>query len=647
MLNQFIDDEKYYRDLGLKCGLEIHQQLMADKKLFCHCKAVLHRDAPSAIILRHMRPTLSELGEYDGTALMEFKTKKNVIYQLYNDTVCTYEMDDTPPFELNKQALDIALEISLLLNCSIVDEIHISRKQYLDGSIPTGFQRTGIIGVEGAIPYKNRKIRVIQVGLEEDACREISDIGHNIVFRTDRLSIPLVEVVTYPDIQTPKEAEEVACVIGRLLRSTNKVRRGLGSIRQDVNVSIDGGTRVELKGISKLQYIAKAVANEAKRQKALLEIRNELRLRSITEATFKSEYHDVTSIFKHTKCKRFKEIIKNRGKIYGVILRFFAGILDIPTQPGKTFGDEIAGRVRVIACLDVMPNIVYSNHFKEFGLNSDEINKLEKLFNAKSTDEIVLVWGNEVDVKTAVEEIKIRSIEATIGVPSETRQVFPDGVNDFERILPGPNRMYPDTDSPPTPILEKHLEKIKKNLPEPIWDLEKRLEKLGLNKSLVKSLSISKNIKLFNKIIESFNIKPIIVAVTLEETLKYLKRKNKNVDLISDDKLYQLFEMLNKNRFSKEAIPVILEFLADNPDKTLEDAVIKLNIKPMSIKELNNVVDETIKKYSNPEKIITSFNKIMGEVMKFARYRVDGKLVKDVVKNKLESMQKNNLYYKK
>jgi len=635
MSKESIDDEEYYQDLGFKCGLEIHQQLITEKKLFCRCRAVLHRDEPTAVILRHMRPTLSELGEYDGTALMEFKTKKNVIYQLYDDTVCTYEMDDTPPFHLNQQALDIALEIALLLNCSIVNEIHISRKQYLDGSIPTGFQRTGIIGIEGWIPYKNRKIRIIQLGLEEDACREISDVGHKIIFKTDRLSIPLAEVVTYPDIQTPSEAVEVANLIGRLLRSTGKVRRGLGSIRQDVNVSIAGGTRVELKGVPKLQYIAKAVANEARRQKALLDIRDELRLRGITEGTFHSEYQDVTSMFKNSKCKRFKEVIKNKGKIYGLVIRVFGGIFDISTQPGKTFGDEIAGRVRVIACLDIMPNIVYSNHFEELGLSSEEINQLEKLFNAKSTDTIVLVWGDESDVKTAVEEIKIRAMDATTGVPSETRQVFPDGTNDFERILPGPDRMYPDTDSPPTPVLEGHLEHIKKVLPERIWDCEKRLEKLGLPESMVKSLSISQNLKVFDKIVEKLDVNPILVAVTLEETLKWLRRKGKNVDLISDKSLYQLFEMLSKNKFSKEAIPPILEFLADNPDKTVKTAIAELNIKPMSIEELQKVVDEVSAQYSNPEKTGSLFKVIMGKVMKVARNRIDGKLVKEVVGAKL------------
>jgi len=638
MTDDRIENDTYYQELGLRCGLEIHQQLLTEKKLFCRCKAVLHRDTPSAVILRHMRPTLSELGEYDGTALMEFKTKKNVIYQLYNDTVCTYEMDDTPPFRLNYQALDIALEVALLLNFSIVDEIHISRKQYLDGSIPTGFQRTGIVGVEGWIPYKDRKIRLIQLGLEEDACREISDVGHQIVFKTDRLSIPLVEVVTHPDIQTPTEAGEVASLIGRLLRSTGKVRRGLGSVRQDINVSIKGSTRIELKGISKLQYIPKAVAYEAQRQKALLDIRDELRLRGITEKTFQSEQKDVTSLLKHTRCKRFKEILKNKGKIYGIILHGFGGIFDIQTHAGKTFSDEIAGRVRVIACLDVMPNIVSNTSFQEFGLLAKEIRSLETLFDVKSTDTLVLVWGSEDDVKTAVKEIKIRAGEATSGVPSETRQVFPDGTNDFERILPGPNRMYPDTDTPPTPISEKSLETIKKRMPEPLWECEKRLDALGLPKSLVLSLSISKNLQLFDRITRTLEIHPLLVAVTLEDTLKSLKRKGKNIQVLSEETLYLVFKMLSEKEFSKEALPIILAFLADNPSKTVADAVAELRITPLSIEDLHGVVDEVVATCSKPETTDCTFNGIMGQVMKTARNRIDGKIVSDIVQTKWERL---------
>jgi len=640
MSHALLETDTYYREVGLRCGLEIHQQLLTEKKLFCRCQAVLHRDEPGAIILRHMRPTLSELGEYDGTALMEFKTKKDVIYQLYNDTVCTYEMDDTPPFRLNHDALDISLEIALLLNYSIVDEIHISRKQYLDGSIPTGFQRTGIVGVEGWIPYKDRKIRLIQLGLEEDACREINDVGHQITFKTDRLSIPLVEVVTHPDIQTPTEAGEVAELIGRLLRSTGKVRRGLGSVRQDINVSIKGSTRIELKGVSKLQYIPKAVAFEVQRQKALLDIRDELRLRGITEHSFQNEQKDVTTVLKQTRSKRLKEVLKNKGKIHGILLRGFAGIFEVPTQTGKTFSDEIAGRVRVIACLDVMPNIVSNAHFRQFGFKWKEITTLETMFDAKPTDTIVLVWGSAEDVKTAIKEIKIRAVEATIGVPSETRQVFPDGTNDFERILPGPNRMYPDTDTPPAPISEKSLKNIRKGMREPLWVTEKRLTALGLPSFLVRSLSISNNLGIFDRIIQTLNINPMLVAVTLEETLKSLQRKEKHGQRPSDDTLYQVFQLLSEKKYSKEALPVILAFLMKNPQKMVSEALIELKISPLSIDTLQEVVDEVIVKCTRSKEADCHFDRVMGEVMKMVRNRIDGKIVHDVVKTKLPDTKK-------
>ena len=192
-----------YATVGFKSGLEVHQQLLTEKKLFCHCPAGQYSDVYHAEILRHMRPTLSELGEYDGTALMEFKTKKDIIYRINRKNVCTYEMDDTPPFLINEQALDIAIEIGMMMDANIVDEMHIARKQYLDGSIPTGFQRTAIVSVGGSLPYKDRTINLIQMSIEEDSCREVSDIGHRRVYLADRLGMPLVETVTAPEMKTP------------------------------------------------------------------------------------------------------------------------------------------------------------------------------------------------------------------------------------------------------------------------------------------------------------------------------------------------------------------------------------------------------------------------------------------------------------
>ncbi len=285
------NDHINYDALGFRCGIEVHQQLDTDQKLFCRCPVGLVAEAPDTFVLRHMRPTLSEMGEYDGTALMERKKRKEIIYQILNNHVCTYEMDDTHPFLVNEKALDIGIKLALLFQCKIVDEAHVSRKQYLDGSIPTGFQRTILIGTDGWIPYKGKKIGIRQINIEEDACREVSDQGHRIVFRTDRLSTPLVEVITEAHMLNPMEAGEVTCLLAETNRISGLVRRGIGTARQDVNVSIMGGNRVEIKGVEKIGLIPALTHHEALRQKALLELRDELVRRRISDRMYPDTDH--------------------------------------------------------------------------------------------------------------------------------------------------------------------------------------------------------------------------------------------------------------------------------------------------------------------------------------------------------------------
>ena len=291
-----------YAEVGFVCGLEVHQQLLTPTKLFCRCPAGLYTETHDGTVLRHMRPTLSELGEYDGTALMEFKTKKNIVYLLNVKNVCTYEMDDTPPFLVNQQAIDVAIEQCLMLGCDIVDEVHIARKQYLDGSIPTGFQRTAVVGVNGKIPFRGRTLSVTQVTVEEDSCREVRDRGHCIVWRADRLGMPLIETVTGPDLRTPDEVEEAILLVGRVCRSTGHVRTGLGASRQDVNVSVRGGRRVEIKGVPKAGWAPRLVHGEAWRQVNLLKLRDELHRRGFTDAgSLRVESQDVTQLFAGTE----------------------------------------------------------------------------------------------------------------------------------------------------------------------------------------------------------------------------------------------------------------------------------------------------------------------------------------------------------
>jgi glutamyl-tRNA(Gln) amidotransferase subunit E len=560
-----------YAAIGFKSGLEIHQQLLTTKKLFCRCPVFPYTDEFHAEILRHMRPTLSELGEYDGTALMEFKTKKNIIYQIHQDTVCTYEMDDTPPFELNEEALDIALEVTMLLGCNLVSEVHIARKQYLDGSIPTGFQRTTILGVDGSIPYKGRRIRIRQLGLEEDACREVSDVGHLRTYRTDRLGIPLIETVTEPDMRTPQEVAEVAQRLRWLVRSTGKVRRGIGAARQDVNVSVEGGRRVEIKGVHRIPLIPLLVHTEAFRQVALLEIQRELTRRGITHDSFKADIHDVTDLVRETSYYPVAKELRHGFGVRAVTLRGYRGILPKRTQPETTFAREISDRVRVIACLDRLPNIAHSDMEGET-LSSSEWTKIKKLCRAGENDAVVIVWGDERDALTGAKEIALRAEEALDGVPNETRQALPDGTNGFERILPGPDRMYPDTDLPPLAITEERIERIRMQLPEPPWKREERYRALGLAEETAARLSIAPERGLFEKAIEKTSLPPAFIAGLLLGRIRSLRRKV-TLSPCSPERFAESLKTAEKEGLSRHAIlPYLEEVCGDKGSKPAEAA---------------------------------------------------------------------------
>ncbi len=488
-----------YADLGLMVGLEIHQQLLTDHKLFCRCPAGRYTDEHDAEILRHMRPTLSEMGEYDGTALMEFKTRKQIIYLLKNESVCTYDMDDAPPFELNRQALDRAIAISLMMGMKVVDEIHIARKQYLDGSIPTGFQRTAIVAIDGEVPFDGRTVHIRQLSIEEDSCREVSDQGHDRVYRTDRLGTPLIETVTDPEMTTPEEAEAVGQVLRRMVRITGLVRTGSGAARQDVNVSVAGGLRIEIKGVSSLKAIPRLVHNEGLRQRSLLAIREVLRERGVTADDIADLSQDVTAAVTGTNLNFLKEALADGAVVRAVPLPGFDGLLRAPTQPHTTFLKEISDRVRVIACLDTLPNLICSTGEGQT-LSSAEWEKIFKTCDADPSTPVILVWGSQRDVATAVGEILTRAREATIGVPEETRQALPDGTNGFERVLPGPNRMYPDTDLPPVVLDREHIENIQKSLPQPQWERLDRLREMGVGEDLARRLCIHAAYPLFARL---------------------------------------------------------------------------------------------------------------------------------------------------
>lgn len=617
-----MESDNKFRDMGFKCGLEIHQQLLTERKLFCRCPAGYRNDEPDGKISRHMRPTLSELGEYDGTALMEFKTKKNVTYQLYRENCCTYEMDDTPPFPINREALEIAMKLAMLLNCAVVDELHVSRKQYLDGSIPTGFQRTAIVGVGGWVPYKGRKITITHVCLEEDACREISDIGHDITFRTDRLSIPLLEVITGPDMLTPREAMEVDATIGRILKASGLVRRGIGSVRQDVNVSITGGSRAEIKGVPQTWMIEDLTSIEALRQHALLEIKEILRLRGINDQTIHGQKFDMADILRGAGISAVDQILAEDGAVKAIKIDGFAGILSISTQPGVTFADEIGGRLRVIACLDKMPNLAASDIPNMAGFNAEIWQRIKKACNAKHTDTVVVTWGSSADVATALSEIKIRAIEATKGVPNETRQAKNDGKTDFERILPGPDRMYPDTDSPPVEITGEFIDKLRLELPKPAYEIEEKWIALGAPENIAHKAVVSPYAGLFNQLINDRKISPHIAWAALN----HLNLADRRVIDIQYSKIIGVFDAYKSGLISREGVCDILEEISRDGSMSLESHLMNHRLVDLKEQSTQNLICDLVKasadiKFKNANDRI---NYINGKIKRRLQNRVDG-----------------------
>ena len=613
---------KDYKRIGFKSGLEVHQQLKTKSKLFCRCPAgIFHDDDDfNAEVIRHMRPTLSELGEYDGTALMEFKTRKEIIYRLNNENACTYEVDDTPPFPIDKEALESALEISLLSKLNIVGEVHITRKQYLDGSIPTGFQRTAILGVEGEIQLKKKKVRLIQLSIEEDSCREISDVGHRRVYKTDRLGMPLIETVTYPEMETPDELVEAAEYIRFLNRSTGKVRTGSGAGREDVNVSCAGGSRVEIKGVSYNKNIPILSHNEAFRQYALLNIKKLIKKKKLQKANMIISHAEID--FSHTDLmsKVIKDVLDLGYTVKAINIPGFKGILSHFLQPGRTFSDEIVNRLKVIACIE-KPNMTHSEELEPV-LSDSEIQKIAKLLEAEEGDAQIIVWGPKEDIPTALETIEERILMAFDGVPEETRKSLADGTTIFERVLPGSDRMYPDTDSAPIPLTTDYIESLRKDLPIDISVRYKQMEKWEIPEDTHKYLLSKNMIILIERINKDFGFKPKFLGCFIGHTFKNIEGKKPHHKKFTYNKIFGLFKFIKENNLEPDIAKYMIQDIYDHPEMDLNSVLTGISFKKRNKNEIMAPIDflnEKFKEIRTTDFESADINWLMGQVHKQAR----------------------------
>ena len=632
-------DPAVYEHLGFKSGLEIHQQLLTEKKLFCRCPAGVYQDGGDfdAELIRHMRPTLSELGEYDGTALMEFKTKKNIIYRIKDRTACTYDIDDTPPFPLNRQALDIAIEVALLLGTNIVGELHITRKQYLDGSIPTGFQRTAIVGISGGISISNKDIGIIQLSIEEDSCREVSDVGHFRTYTTDRLGMPLIEIVTEPHMTVPDEVAEAAEFLRYLTRSTANMRTGIGAAREDVNVSITGGTRIEIKGVSHIRWIPELTHNEAFRQKALLTIADMLNKKYSSPDDWTLNHTAIDAAILRISGGPLSDVRSKNHQLTAVNLPGFKGLLSFFMQPGKSFANELSDRLKVIACLE-RPNIVHSEQFEiEPGapvLSEGHWKTIRQELKASDDDAQIVLWGDEGDTKTALDTILERCRLAFGGVPNETRKSLPDGTTLFERVLPGADRMYPDTDSAPIPIEDEQIEKIKQRLPISVEDRFEQLREWQVPEDAYLFLFRKNLVWLVQKIVDDFGLPPKFVGTFFGHTLRFVERTVTPSAEFDYYAIYGLFKFIKGRGLHYNIALAMLPELYAHPKMIFDSILNNSGYKKSSLEDIVAHMPDLRKKFAEIGITRTSraeINWIMGFLRKRALGNMDLKELADAV----------------
>jgi len=621
-----MEKEINYKNVGLKVGLEIHQQLDTQHKLFCRSSTAFNEKEPIAHVKRKLHPVASELGEIDIAAAYEEMRNRTFVYQYFNKENCLVELDEEPPHEINLEALNVALQIALLLNCEIPNELHVMRKTVTDGSNTSGFQRTILIGMNGNLKFKGKNIPITYINLEEDAAPVVSEEDGTVTYRLNRLGIPLVEIGTgLIEGFSTKDIEDIAFQIGMTCRSTGKVKRGIGTIRQDVNISIKAGERTELKGVQELNMLAKIIDSEIIRQQRLNEIKNHLRKKGVKKIS--SQLQNANEELYQSKSKILRSLLDSKKIIFAIKLPEFSGMLKREIFPGKTFGRELADYVGAFG----VKGIIHSDEDLTKYNAVDDFARIKQKLGAKENDAVILI-GDSVEGKVA--QILVKKINQILEkAEREVRGVQDDGTTKFLRPLPGAARLYPETDVIPFVISDEMLQKVAKNLPESWMKKYDRFKsKYKLSEDLARQILRSEYLETFEKIMEKVRIDAAIVANTFTNILIDLQRKEKiDVKRIPPHVYPELFEAVADKRIMKEAVPELLKYLAEKPGDNVANAIKELNLNVISASELNKIIDETREQQPN-----LTYDKTVGLVMSKVRGRADPQQVLVAVKKKMK-----------
>jgi glutamyl-tRNA(Gln) amidotransferase subunit E len=630
-----------YRELGLTVGLEIHQQLDTRTKLFCECPARISDNLEGApVIVRRLRASRSELGDIDPAALFEYQRGRLFKYIAPRDSSCLVELDEEPPHMINREAVIIALSVAMALHARPVDEIHVMRKIVVDGSNTSGFQRTAVIALGGYVDDLEGSVRIQGITLEEDSARKIGEDDGTVIYSLDRLGIPLIEISTGPDIHSPEQAERVAYRIGMILRLTGRVKRGLGTIRQDLNISIRDGAKVEIKGVQRLELVSRVVEYEAYRQYRLVKLREEILRRGLRRDDIsESNIADATEFFSKSESRLIRSVIQRGGSVLILPLRGFKGLLGWDLGPGRRFGTELADYARQWGGVR---GLIHSDELPGYGIDEDLVGSIYKLLGLNMASDGFIIIADQKDkamkaFRAVIERIRI----AFDGVPRETRAANDDGTTHYMRPQPGSARMYPETDIPPLRITTEILGEAMKLVPEPLdAKLKRFIEVHGLSRDLAEQIIRSRYLPLYEDLVAKYNnVQPSLIASTLVSTIRSLKAECPDIDSMPEERIDGIIGLLSKGVFSKEALPDVIRYVCVkniDPERAIEE----MGIRRLSPEEIERIVDQII--IEHREEILRrgekAYSYAMGRAMEKLRGKVDGKIVSEIVRRKITTI---------
>ena len=613
-----------YEELGLVAGLEIHQQLDTETKLFCESPTTLREpEAAERTITRYLHPTKSELGELDEAALEESRVDREFEYLAY-DSTCLVEEDDEPPRRVDSEALDVAMQIASLLDMSIVDQIHVMRKLVIDGSNTSGFQRSMLLGQEGEIQTSEGPVSIVDLLLEEESAQRVEETERGVRYSLDRLGIPLVEIGTGPDIRSPQQAKEAAERIGMLLRSTGKVKRGLGTIRQDVNVSIEAGARVEIKGVQALDQIDEIVRLEVNRQSELLDIAAELQSRNASVG----DTQDVTSVFEDTDSGVIGGALADGGSVTAVSLFGFDGLVGREIQPDRRLGTEFSDHAK----RNGAGGIFHTDELPAYGVTEAEVTALRDAVGAGDDDAVAIVAAETETAELAIEAVADRAETAIDGVPEETRDATAEATTRYLRPLPGAARMYPETDVPPVEPDPSEIDE-----PELLTEKVDRYQvAFGLDSGLAEQVAYGRRMPLFEEAVDR-GIDPTFAASVLESTVTELRRDDVPVENIADAHFLAVFDLVADGELAKEGVNDVLTVLAEQPDLSADEAIEEAGLGGVDDDEVREIIAGVVER--NAEQVANegmgAFSGLMGECMAELRGKADGDTVSDILREEI------------